>query len=333
MDRISNLPDEIICHIGSFLSAKEAAFTTILSKRWHNLFTIVPDLHFDDSVKDGESLTDFVDRVLALPASSRVNRLFLNWWFDEDTEPAQYDQINRCLRDVLKRGVMVLKLWINGNEGYTLPSEVFTCETVTNLSLGCGFAIYILPEDALLPALKTLSLNYVRFYEFGRCAFKTLLAASPMLEELTLYGVNWELWKWSRTVSSSSLKRLTILRKGWGDSFDDSDFKSISFDTPSLTYLYYSDYVPKEYLNVNFDSLVETELYLWPEENCMWDERHGKRFHPVNLFNGLKNVEMLNVYTIMTAKVCVLYYIVFFLFKIYNFLKNIVIQFGTLVEV
>ncbi|XP_010512633.1 PREDICTED: putative F-box/LRR-repeat protein At5g15620 [Camelina sativa] len=38
IDRTSNLPDEIICHIGSFLSAKEAAFTALLSKRWRNLF-------------------------------------------------------------------------------------------------------------------------------------------------------------------------------------------------------------------------------------------------------------------------------------------------------
>ncbi|XP_010468897.1 PREDICTED: putative F-box/LRR-repeat protein At5g15620 [Camelina sativa] len=38
MDRISILTDEIICHIGSFLSAKEAAFTALLSKRWRSLF-------------------------------------------------------------------------------------------------------------------------------------------------------------------------------------------------------------------------------------------------------------------------------------------------------
>ncbi|KAL9295854.1 F-box/LRR-repeat protein [Arabidopsis thaliana] len=315
MDRISNLPDEIICHIGSFLSAREAAFTTVLSKRWHNLFTIVPDLHFDSSVKDGESLTDFVDRVMALPASSRVNKFSLKWWFDEDTdsaqfdedtepedtEPGQYDQINRSLRVVLKRGVADLYLWVHGKQGYTLPFEVFTCETVTKLSLGSGFAIDFLPENALLPALKTLSLYHVRFYEFDRCAFKTLLASSPVLEELTVCGVNWELWKWSRTVSSSSLKRLTIMRKQW-DAFDDSVFKSISFDTPSLAYLYYSDYVPKEYLSVNLDSLVETKLYLCPEENYMWGKGDEKRFNPINLLHGLKNVETLNLYTIMTAE-------------------------------
>ncbi|CAL9245386.1 unnamed protein product [Arabidopsis halleri] len=129
MDRISNLPTEIICHIGSFLSAKEAAFTTVLSKRWHNLFTIVPDLHFDGSVKDGESFTDFVDRVMALPASSRVNKFSLKWWFGEDTDQrAHYDQINRCLRNVLKRGVVDLHLWVNGKQGCLMsPVKKFQC--------------------------------------------------------------------------------------------------------------------------------------------------------------------------------------------------------------
>lgn len=81
MDRISSLPDDIICHIGSFLPAKEAAFTT---------------------VEDGEkSFTDFVDRVLALPASSRVRSFYLNGvWLEHIEHDVRYDLINRCLFDV-----------------------------------------------------------------------------------------------------------------------------------------------------------------------------------------------------------------------------------------
>lgn len=179
------------------------------------MLTIVPDLRFDGSVKDGKSFKDFAHRVLALPSSSRVRNFSLSWWFDDedDIELPQYDLINRCLRHVLKRGVMDLHLWLNGNEGYSLPFEVFTCETISQLSIGSGIAIDILPKNVFLPALKTLSLYYIRFFDFGRCEFKTLLAACPVLEELTMRGVNWELWKWSRTVSSLSLKRLNIVRK------------------------------------------------------------------------------------------------------------------------
>ncbi|KAG7566704.1 Leucine-rich repeat 2, partial [Arabidopsis suecica] len=308
MDRISNLPTEIICHIGSFLSAKEAAFTTVLSKRWHNLFTIVPDLHFDGSVKDGETFTDFVDRVMALPASSRVNKFSLKWWFDEDTDqPARYDLINRCLRNVLKRGVVDLHLWVNGKQGYSLPFEVFTCETVAKLKLGSGFVIDFLPKYAFLPALKTLVLDSIRFFDFGRCAFNTLLSASPVLEELGIDGVEWERWKWSRTVSSPTLQRLSIRRKEWYLYEDDSGYESfdprgiayniesISLDTPGLTYLDYSDYVPKEYLIVNLNSLVEAKLNLSVEEDGLWNNGHADNFNPMNLINGVKNVEIMDL--------------------------------------
>ncbi|VVB06620.1 unnamed protein product [Arabis nemorensis] len=291
MDRLSNLPDEIICHIGSFLSAKEAAFTTLLSKRWQNLITIKQTLHFDDSI---ESFKDFADRLSSLQVTSRVRKLSLKWWSLES------DRVNHCLRDVLKCGVLDLNLWINGKQGYSLPFEVFTCKTVVKLSLGFRFSIDMIPENALLPSLKTLSLNDLKFFEFGgNCAFQTLLAACPVLEELFLSDVNWEQWKWSRTVSSLSLKRLTIIRTKWDD-YDTSGFKSISFDTPGLVYLYYSDYVPKEYLNVNLNSLVEAKIILRPQENHIWNERHGDPFYPMNLLQGLKNVEILNLHSYQT---------------------------------
>ncbi|KAF5931723.1 hypothetical protein HYC85_027894 [Camellia sinensis] len=48
MDRISELPDSIIHHMMSFLNRSDVARTSVLSKRWHNLWASFPILNFDE---------------------------------------------------------------------------------------------------------------------------------------------------------------------------------------------------------------------------------------------------------------------------------------------
>ncbi|KAF3518035.1 hypothetical protein DY000_02061004 [Brassica cretica] len=198
-------------------------------------------------------------------------------------------------------GLLVLHLHIevDREEHYSLPCHVFACKTVSTMKLGSGLLIEALPAGVFLPALKSLFLDSVRFFgvDDGRCTFKTLLSVSPVLQELVMNGNEWERWKWCCTVSSTTLIKGLYYEEGI---IDDPrglayEFDSISFDTPALTYLDYSDYVPKEYPTVNLDSLVEANLNLCADEEAVWQEEHANTFNPINLIIGFKNVEILNL--------------------------------------
>ncbi|CAN6558393.1 unnamed protein product [Malus baccata var. baccata] len=52
---INALPDTILCHILSFLETMHAVRTTVLSTRWNNIWTSVPNLDFNDGHKSFSS--------------------------------------------------------------------------------------------------------------------------------------------------------------------------------------------------------------------------------------------------------------------------------------
>lgn len=151
MDLVSSLPEEVLCHILSFLSTKEAALTSVLSKRWLSL----PNLDVDDSVflhpEDGkreregmlQSFMDFVDRVLALQGDSPIKRFSLKCKTGIDP-----DRVNLWIRNALRRGV--------SEEEYQLPWEMFESKTLVNVKLRSVFGVdwWRYHRGTFLPMLK-----------------------------------------------------------------------------------------------------------------------------------------------------------------------------------
>lgn len=141
MDLLSNLPDELLCHILSFFTTKEAALTSVLSKRWRHLFALVPNLDIDEEGKREReeillSFMDFVDNVLALQADSPIKKFSLKC--KTGVHPRRLDG---WICNVLQRGVLDMDLYIDFDEESFLPRKLFFSESLVELKLRCSLGV------------------------------------------------------------------------------------------------------------------------------------------------------------------------------------------------
>ncbi|CAA7041131.1 unnamed protein product [Microthlaspi erraticum] len=290
MDMINSLADDTICQILSSLPIKEAALTRVLSKRWRYLFALRPNLRLDDNDDDdgvcggGESFIDFVNSVLAVSGKFPMSNISIK----SGKRIAMDDtgHVTRWMTYALEHAVRNLNIDVIAEDSIMVPLEMFTCKTIVELRLSKGFEALI-PDDVYLPSLKTLYLDTVYFYNKRYCVLEKLLSACPVLEELTIHSPTWQVQKRCRTVSSSSLKRLTIKVVLFVDFWD------LTFDTPNLAYLEYSDLAARKYPVVNLNSLVEANLELRVYRNMS---------NPTNLMIGLRYVEVLELLSVDTWK-------------------------------
>ena len=227
MDRISSLPDELLCHVLSFLPTKNAALTSVLSKSWLNLWKLVPNnIHIDDSLflhpQDGKgereemqrSFVDFVDRVLAVQGDSPINNFSLKC-ISGRVHP---DTVNRWICNVLERGVSDLNLFTDFSyedteeDGYRLPRELFFSSTLVKLKLRSEHCVdwwwrrwFICSSFFSLPMLKSFDIDS----ELVLCGeIEDFIPSFPVLEELRMATVE---WREPYVIVSSAILRKLIL--------------------------------------------------------------------------------------------------------------------------
>ncbi|EFH46886.1 predicted protein [Arabidopsis lyrata subsp. lyrata] len=275
-DIISELPDELICHILSFLPTKEAASTSVLAKRWKPLLRYVPSLDFGNSLcfppaktyeekrTNARSFMRFVDGVLALQGNARINRFHFK---GEDIIDEMW--VLDWIQNVVKRHVSDIRLYVSSfwdgfdSSFYPLPREIFVSQTLVTLIINFEGGVNISVEGAVsLPKLKTLHLHY---FKIEMSTFNKLLSGCHALEELMLLNLVWDKSSepepcFATSLSIPTLKRLEYCRYERDD--EAKDKVSLSFDSPNVVYLEYFDCVADRYQQVSFDSLVEARLGL-----------------------------------------------------------------------
>ncbi|XP_040943875.1 F-box/LRR-repeat protein At4g14103 isoform X2 [Gossypium hirsutum] len=164
-DRISSLPDHILCHILSFLPLKEAVRTSIISTKWRYLFASISTIEFDDSLLSGltdrnvDSFKNFVDRLLKFPDQVSLDCFRLRdgiSWNDEDHD---FD-VSGWICAALCRGVKEIDLFLDYfGCVLTVPAVLFTCHSLVTLKLNAECRKIDVPSDVCLGNLKTLQLR------------------------------------------------------------------------------------------------------------------------------------------------------------------------------
>ncbi|KAJ4904982.1 F-box family protein [Raphanus sativus] len=286
-DAISCLPQEVLGHILSSVPTKLAASTSVLSKKWRNVFALVHNLDFDDSdllqpeeweVKR-EMFKSFVDRTLALQSASPIKKFSLKHHILEESEMASH--VGGWIRNAVERGVMEMSLILKSNCQLSLPCALFTSKTLVKLTLGSQLTLGDIPPGVSLPALKTLFIDSVFFTFEDLC--NVFLPGCPVLEEMSVHHEDYEGVPFC--ISSQSIKKLSV---HYNFESEIDSMPGMSFEAPNLVSLDYSDYALEEYPQVDLESLVEARL----------DIKYSKiinRPDLTGLIDGISNVETLHL--------------------------------------
>lgn len=215
VDRLSALPDQILCHILSFLRTECAACTSVLSSRWRDLFISVPDIDLtvskswnvkseEDRDRELSNLLNFGFRLILQRNNAPIRKFQL---YVSPLVASIQSPIQALISAVLLRKVRDVDIYGQSDKASRLyPPGLFTCATLASLRMeidvfGVGL---IVPNSTsvCLPNLKILHLK-LKKSSIDEDSFARLIEGCPVLEELFL--------KW--TISEDVNKILHVARR------------------------------------------------------------------------------------------------------------------------
>ncbi|XP_075668898.1 F-box/LRR-repeat protein At3g26922-like isoform X2 [Castanea sativa] len=302
VDRISNLPESLLCHILSFLPTKDSIATSILSTRWKLLWTLVPKLDLDsDTIGTSELSADddddederdimfahVVSSVLAQQECGELQTFRLQWKFGWDGSHLDAWLRTAAARKVKELDLDILVIDIDV-ENLKLPPSFFSCRTLVVLKLTGTIDIDIDIDTPSLsfnfPSLKILHLVEILFpsviYSQER-SFLRLLSGCPVLEDLSFTTDDLE---GEYKVCVPTLKRFIIR------DLNGSDYE-LEINAPALEYFDFCGDLRAIKFYEKLNNLVQANVGLYVYEN---EHKEFYRERVFRLFTALNKVKFLS---------------------------------------
>ncbi|KAL3848927.1 hypothetical protein ACJIZ3_010809 [Penstemon smallii] len=202
-DRISDLPDEILHQILILLPIKSIAKTSILSKRWKNLWNSFPDLDFttvntianssiamtSKNVRKKERFyvlkgSEYVDQILTLIDKHSDIRVLKFRAF------LSFSRLNHLVRNAVKHNVQELDIEVSTSDYFNFPRSVITSRSLRVLRLKSWHPGFRLPPLETMrdgfKLLSSLSLSRVILHDQPSLIDLFTNSSFPLLKKLHL---------------------------------------------------------------------------------------------------------------------------------------------------
>ncbi|KAL3651744.1 hypothetical protein CASFOL_004746 [Castilleja foliolosa] len=255
VDRLSALPDDVICHILAFLSTKITVQTSILARRWRFLWAHVPNLYLDSkNHHTGESFSRIINKVKLLRKGQSIHTIRIRY---DDFDSGEYE-LEAWITAAIQFNVQNLYLDNDYYDiSYGLPQCLFTCKSLVDLSLCfCNIGISSI-GDVSFPNLKRLLLCYIE-YETKE-SLPHLLSGCPILEELVVENIL------DRDLSCCYISSPTIKRLSIRLPLDDCRcyyiYGKVKINAPGLRYIDVYDCLYNEITFLPMPSLIEADVH------------------------------------------------------------------------
>ncbi|AED95178.1 F-box/RNI-like superfamily protein [Arabidopsis thaliana] len=187
-DYISEFPDCLLTQILLNLPTKDSVKTSVLSKRWRNLWLNVPGLRlrtFDFPVFPypyEEGFVRFMDRFMEFKCRSRLQK-FMITYFEHN---GYRDRLMELIGTLVDRGIQHLYVYMHTcNRVDFIRQNIYKSKTLVSLKL---YNVELKnPEFVVsLPCLKILKLENIFHGEDGPLVVEKLISGCPVLEDLEL---------------------------------------------------------------------------------------------------------------------------------------------------